>query len=119
MVLNRNRVSFHQFQLFLKDVRSELNENHKEYEAFIFVFAGHGHDESLILSDGNEYGRVDLYNYFNGEDGNCPEFGNKPKLLLLEACKVPGDDDDIKSKRAHHSGPVQSKRHPDTNIAVL
>ena len=122
MVLDRGRITFGQFKKFIHEVRSRMAKHYRSYDAFIFVFAGHGHEHSIVLSDGKEYGRVDLYQYFNGEKEHCPNFKNKPKIMLFEACKVLGSPERIKSK--HHMN-HQSKltkhhsKHPDDQIAIF
>ena len=119
MVLDRARITFGQFNKFLYEVRGMMKKHDSLYDAFIFAFVGHGHEHSIMLSDGKAYSRVDLYQYFNGD--NCREFKKKTKIMLFEACKLPGRPEHIKSKRRvqHHTKRVQPSRHPDDRIAIF
>ena len=123
LCLKQNRITLQDFQDFLYGVRHELYTNHQQYDAFILAFSGHGHQDTILLSDLKEYGRVDLYRYFNGLQ--CPKFKRKPKLLLIDACKGEEEAPLLKMgwmremTKAAPSVGVQYPVHPDDNIVIF
>ena len=122
MRLDQDRITLDDFEEFIENVRAEMNRNHKKYDAFIFAFSGHGNDDSIELSDGERYGRVDIYKYFNARE--CPRFTDKLKLFLIDTCRR--DDQAMKSNsstralvRSRQEHGVQCTTHQDSNIAIF
>lgn len=87
LCLDRDRVSKREFNDFLFECRVHLQQHCAHYDVFLFAFSGHGNQDTIMLSDGEHFGRIDLFRYFNGS--NCPNFKLKPKVFILDACKGP------------------------------
>ena len=120
--LDQDRVTESDFNDFIFSVRNELYQNANEYDAFIFSFTGHGYRDSICLSDNQVFDRMDLCKWFNGK--NCRAFKNKPKILLLQACKGLQDAPNINkqeiiSMTGMNSGPESMPVAPDDNIIIF
>lgn len=120
MSLDRNRITKRDFVQFLNEVRAELHNNSANYDAFVFGFTGHGDRKHVILSDSRKYGRIDLYKFFNGE--NVFSFKDKPKLLLLQACKGATEAPNLNQSTLASPMDVENddvSQAPDDNIIVF
>ena len=85
MCLEQDKITRADFIKFIHSVRNHLFDNADKYDAFLLAFSGHGSQSGVYLSDGKQFGRVKLYKWFNGD--NCIEFNDKPRVLLIDACK--------------------------------
>lgn len=112
---NKDKITYEEFDAFLHDVRSELVKNAKKYEAFIFAFSGHGNQNSIYLSDGKTFGRVELYKWFNGIF--CMKFKDKLKWFLIDACKGGAKAKDL--NRTSKNSEAKSSLAPDDHIVVF
>ena len=121
-----NRITRRDFDDFIEKVRKKyLSTN--ECDAFTFVFSGHGDQDSILLSDGHQgkYDRVELYKSFNGLQ--CPSFKDKPKMLLLGACKGADEAPDVNAPRSGLQVKARAivrnveklSQAPDDNIIVI
>ena len=86
-VLSQDRITLQEFKRFLEELRTTLERHHERYDAFIFAFTGYGHEKSIVLSDGQEYTRKDIYRHFIGKRHHALNFKNKLKLFFIDACK--------------------------------
>ena len=126
--LDLNRVTRSDFVRFIEKVKNKYL-NTDEYDAFIFIFSGHGDQNTISLSDHKtkevhqgKYGRIKLYKYFNGLQ--CPSFKDKPKMLLFEACKGGDEAPDLNVARPNVvaravENAAKLSQAPDDNIIVV
>eukprot|EP01084_Bolivina_argentea_P071080 129267_1 len=115
----KNIVNYDAFTTLINDARHELYQHHQQYDFFGLIFSGHGNQHSIYTSDGRSYGRVDLYKFFNGL--NCTRFKDKPKLLVLDACKGVFEAPQMKTAKCGSSSLNigNNPTHPDDNIIIL
>lgn len=87
-------LSRNQFQNELDKARILLNssvdekDNNDSFDAFIFVFSGHGTKNSIVTSEGKKFAIKDIKLHFSPK--NVESFKDKPKLFIIDACRNNG-----------------------------
>ena len=64
---------------FLRPARQRIN-NSKKHDGLLFFFSGHGNKDSLEFPGNETYKWNFIFNFFNGNDSNCPQ------LIMTTPC---------------------------------
>ena len=83
---------------YLRPARQYIN-NSRKHDGLIFFYSGHGSEDSLIFPGGESYKWQFIFDFFNGEDSNCPALNDKPKLFILDNCR--GRNDSHSAQQVH------------------
>ena len=91
LVVNENEAiaDKRSFQELLEKARGRINWLHNN-DGLLFFYSGHGSEDCLILSNGDEFPWNDVFEFFNGKRNHCPYLVNYPKIFVLDCCR--GED---------------------------
>ena len=109
----------------INDYESDDSNSNTKYDAFIFVFAGHGIENSkIILNNGDEISVDFIKKWFDGNEDHVPSLIKQPKIFITDCCrsksvKIPNrikieqkdNNDENRGKNTWHN--------PDKNIITM
>ena len=73
-------------EFFLRPARQYLN-NIKKNDGLLFFYSGHGDYDSICLPNNENYKWKFIFDWFNGNDSNCPSLNDKPKIFVIDSCR--------------------------------
>ena len=88
------------------------NKSKSNYDGLIVVFSGHGYQDGIITSDGEEHDlREKIKRFFNAV--NVPCLADRPKIFIIDACRREHDKlfpnkDDNQLQVKHVKGKIKN-----------